>query len=163
MRTSGFGRYALIICVAVAMLAGCNASTHSNQQQPGSSSPAASEPALSPTTSPEYAAVDYDKPGHPQLTPDEVASIRSALARVKPCQRTLVRYAFPDSAELPFVIFFQPESGQGAPVFGEPRTYYLIVDGEVVTASPTDPYADQVEKFGIQYIIDHQGCAPVLE
>jgi hypothetical protein len=155
-------------CVAAALLAGCNASTHSNQQQHGSSSPAASEPALSavavsPGALRDYAAVDYDKPGHPPLAPTELASIRSALARVKPCQRTLVRYAllaYP--AELPFVIFFQPEgTNDSAPVFGEPRTYYRISEGEVITASPTDPYADQIEKFGIEFLIDHQSCAPV--
>ncbi len=166
MRMLGFSRCALSTLMALAMLAGCNASTHSNQQ-PGSSSPAPSEPALSaiavrPSTLPEYSAVDYDKPGHPALTPSEKAGIRSTLARVKPCQRTLVRYAFPES-RLPFVIFFQPESGQGAAVFGEPRTYYLIVDGEVVTASPTDPFADQVEKFGIQFLIDHEKCAPAVK
>jgi hypothetical protein len=151
----------LLASVAIAILAGCNAWTHSNQQQRGSSAPTASEAALSnvasPTAVPEYAAADYAKPGHPPLTPNEVASIRSALARVKPCKRALVRYAFP--AQRLFVIFFQPEHGQGAAVFGEPRAYYLISFGDVVTASPADPYADQIEKFGIQFLIDHKVCA----
>jgi hypothetical protein len=165
------GRYALASCIALAMLAGCGGSRHADQEQRGSSAPAASKASLSivstvgsPTALPEYAAVDWDRPGHPALTPSEEASIRSALAKVKPCQRGLVRYALPAyPAELPFVIFFQPEHGQGAPVFGEPRMYYLTSEGDVVTASPTDPYAGQMEKFGIQFLIDHQPCAPVSQ
>ena len=54
---------------------------------------------------PEYLALDYGKPGQPTLTAKEIARIREVLALVKPCQRAMVRYAFPENA--PFVLFFQ--------------------------------------------------------
>ena len=110
---------------------------------------------------PSYAAVDYNRSGHPSLSRAEVGSIRSTLAKVKPCQRTLLRYAFPPQPNsLPFVLFFEPEDGNnGTAVIGEPRTYYLVSDGEVISASPTDPAAEQIEKFGIQFLINHTRCA----
>jgi hypothetical protein len=45
---------------------------------------------------PSYAALDYDKPGHPTLTSQQVKLIRKTLALLRPCQAVQVRYAFPD-------------------------------------------------------------------
>jgi len=109
--------------------------------------------------------MDYDKPGHPPLTPNEVASIRSALARVKPCQRTLVRYAFPANTGLmSFVLFFEPhDGGNVSHIFGETNMLYSPWDGQVFPASPDDSDSEQIDKFGIQYLIDQQKCAPAPE
>lgn len=65
---------------------------------------------------PIYVATDYGKPGQPALTPRERALIRTTLAVVKPCQRELLRYAFPEDAapDWHLVLFFV-ESGK--PIF----------------------------------------------
>jgi hypothetical protein len=43
---------------------------------------------------PRYFAEDYGRPDHPPLTAEEAAEIHWMLARVKPCQRRLLTYAF---------------------------------------------------------------------
>lgn len=133
----------------------------------GGRASAQGSPAPTPSSAhnrwPNYAAVDYDKPGHPTLTPDEVARIRSALARVKPCQRTLVRYAFPANASSwhgwpSFVLFFQTDGG-GVHIFENAGTLYLPMSGDLYPTSNDDPVSEQIEKFGIQYLISHQECS----
>ena len=59
---------------------------------------------------PTYVAKDYDVPGHPALTSNEIAMLREALRKVKPCQRDMLRYAFPSNAKsgIRFVVFFEP-------------------------------------------------------
>ncbi len=65
---------------------------------------------------PQYLALDYGKPGQPTLTAKEVARIRKVLALVKPCQRAMVEYAFPENED--FILFFQTAGGSPHP-FGE--------------------------------------------
>lgn len=148
---------ALGIVMITAVWVICSRGTASAQGSP------ASTPSRADTSWPNYAAVDYDKPGHPMLTPHEVASIRSALGRVKPCQRTLVRYAFPANASSwhgwpSFVLFFQTDGG-GAHIFENAGTMYLTMSGDLYPTSNDDPFSEQFEKFGLQFLINHQKCA----
>ena len=65
---------------------------------------------------PTYLAAEYGKPGQPALTPRERALIRRTLAVIEPCQRALLRYAFPNNADpSTHVVLFFAEPGK--PIF----------------------------------------------
>jgi hypothetical protein len=57
-----------------------------------------------------FVALDYDKPGHPKLTPDAIALIRKTLAVVKPCQRQMLSYSFDedDPSGTTIALYFTP-------------------------------------------------------
>jgi hypothetical protein len=85
-----------------------------------------------PAPWPSYAVVDYQRAGHPKLSADELSQLRAALERVRPCQRALLRYAFPSktwSTASSFVIYFDDPGystgayGQGRWVFGTDAIY----------------------------------------
>jgi hypothetical protein len=88
-------------------------------------------------TWPNFAAVDYGKPGQPHLTNDQIAKLRFTLARVKSCQRRFVRYAFPSDDVRPFVLYFELDATpdpQGhvdyTHVLGDRFVHYAPVTGE---------------------------------
>lgn len=62
---------------------------------------------------PTYLAADYGKAGEPLLTTSQLRLIRKTLAVIKPCQRELLRYAFPEvhDAQTQMVLFFADPSG----------------------------------------------------
>jgi hypothetical protein len=162
VRISGFGCCAFSCGALAAMLAGCNASTHSNQQQSGNSAPA-SQGALrgvgSPAVWPNYLAKDYEKPGHPTLTTRQKSTIRFALAKVEPCQRAFLRYAFPRNGDdSPFVLFFQGQASSWPHVFWTNNMYYKPADGEIFPGSGGD--APPPGQRFITWDIDHAGCVP---
>jgi hypothetical protein len=113
---------------------------------------------------PTYLASDYDRPGHPTLTVKQVGVIRLALVTVMPCQRAILRYAFPSNPDyLPFVLFFEepyeaPRPSKAPHVFWTSRTYYNQNDGEVITAS-TD---SESVSDNIKHDIDQRGCTPAV-
>lgn len=89
-------------------------------------------PASAPAPWPSYAVVDYQRAGHPNLSGDELSQLRAVLARVRPCQRALLRYAFPKNAwstASSFLIYFDGPGystgsyGQGRWVFGTDAFY----------------------------------------
>ena len=66
-----------------------------------------------------------------ELTRRQTSMIRFALAKVKPCQRAFLRYAFPQNGSyLPFVLFFQTHSYQWSHVFWTNNIYYKSLAGE---------------------------------
>jgi hypothetical protein len=115
-------------------------------------------PAATASPWPTYGALDYRTPGrHPALTQAEVAKIRNMLARVKPCQRKFLRYAFPDPAEngdLPFVMFFGPyEAGHIPHVLGAGNVDYDPAEGRV------EPFILQQDvDYSLKADIDQLGC-----
>jgi|GEM_PF-5128628 hypothetical protein len=134
MGISRFGRHALVVCAAIAML-GCGSARGNN-----------------------FVATDYNKPGHPSLSFAQMSIIREALDRVKPCQRTLVRYAVlgPNTDDL--ILFFAVPHGQGSHVFGTAIEVYFPDNGTEIPMGADDPQAEHREKQGIQWDIDHQPC-----
>lgn len=110
---------------------------------------------------PTYLALDYSKPGQPILTAKEVARIREVLALVKPCQRALVEYAFPENSDwLPFILFFEAPSldspGSYGHPFGQPGNVYYN-EGEGL-AQPI-PYDSSSPPPGdLDYDIAHTPC-----
>lgn len=106
--------------MAVVMIGGCN-SRHAQRHEPGPISVASP----SPTPWPSYLAKDFENRGHPKLTTKEMKMIRLALARVEPCQRVFLRYAFPSDADvLPFILFFQGPAYEYPHVFWTNNSYY---------------------------------------
>jgi len=107
-----------------------------------------------------FVALDYEKPGHPYLTPDNVRELQDVLLAVKWCQRSLVRYAFPNgNAEI--AIFFDPKSLNGmAHIFGQGNFYYLPAEDTVVVPPPDFTNIDSKEAIaeGVKWDIDHQPC-----
>jgi hypothetical protein len=106
---------------------------------------------------PSYVATDYDKPGRPGpfLAAADIARIQTVLARVKPCQRPLVRYAGGDGS--PIVLFFAVKPGEGAHVLGTADEFYDPATGSVVPGSDNQS-EEQMQKQGLQWDIDHQAC-----
>jgi hypothetical protein len=102
-----------------------------------------------------YVAVDYDKRGHPSLTSVELASIRTALSIVKPCQRPLVRYAYGNS-DTPIFLYFAVGPQEGAKVFGTALVYDPSNDTGIPMSDITGE--DEMVKQGIQWDVDHQPC-----
>jgi hypothetical protein len=109
-----------------------------------------------PLQSPSYLAKNYRVPQqHPALTAEEAARIRAMLARVKPCQRAFLRYAFPSNGG-GMVMFFlpHPENGTQAPsVLGEGSLTYKTDDG---TAEAPPPAIG--EQHSLQNEIDRADC-----
>jgi hypothetical protein len=125
---------------------------------------------------PSYRAVDYSKPGHPRLTSNEALRLHSILKRVKPCQQSLVRYAFPNDklesfgAGTPeaFVTFFESHkirvesSGDTfIHVLGAANAYYSPSDGKMAFGpfGVDDPDSEPQRKLGIEWDMQHESCS----
>lgn len=107
---------------------------------------------------PNYVALDYNELGHhPVLTPEQVARIQQVLARVKPCQRPLVRYAIDRYEKDGIALFFGVYPNTFMHVFGSPDAYYLPSMG-VFAGPPDNADIEAQTKQGIQWDIDHQPC-----
>jgi hypothetical protein len=132
---SAASRYGLWVLANFAMLAGCTSQPISNSM----------------------IAMDYDQPGHPNFTADQAARIRYVLARVKPCQRALVRYAFGGIDSLVLFFAVTPGRGLGTKVLGTGEIY---VPSDGTELPMNDNYTEQMQKEGIQFDIDHEPCAP---
>jgi hypothetical protein len=92
------------------------------------------------------------------LSQSDASKIRDVLAKVKPCQKPLVRYAFPDNGHM--VMFFAVGPNQLAHIFGEGNSYYLTVDNTAIVP-PNDAEDIDSEKAiheGVQWDIDHTPC-----
>jgi hypothetical protein len=138
------------VCAIAALLASCIG--HSRHV----------ESAPSPTGHP-YVALDYDKAGAPTLSDGDKAAIRSVLARVKPCQRPLVRYAIPEASSR-IIMFFA--SNTATHVFGKGNEYYIPAYNMAIVPPPDsmksiDPRAAIAE--GVKWDIDHQPCPGAAE
>jgi hypothetical protein len=134
VKISGLCHQALGIMMAVAVLAGCS------------------------TTCLNFVAIDYEKLGHPSLTSAQVNIIHETLERVKPCQRSLVRYAVSSPEAKDLILYFAVPPSQGAHVFGTAIDVYFPDTGRDIPMDQTDPGAEQREKQGIQWDIEHQPC-----
>jgi hypothetical protein len=92
-------------------------------------------PAPGPTW-PNYEAIDYGKPGQPDLNAEEAAKLVLILRKVKPCQRRFVRYAFPNDGGLQLAVYFEynatpdPQGVSFTHVLEDPYAYYAPVTGE---------------------------------
>lgn len=78
-----------------------------------------------PLFAPTFLAWKYNVAGqHPPLTRDEIAQIRAMLARVKPCQRGVLRYAHLEGGSI--ALFFRPNfyGGERPHVLGGRNMYY---------------------------------------
>ncbi len=131
-------RNALAVFAAVAVLTGCHKSPPYNAadvRRLTMPSPLFATPGI--TAWPTYAAMDRDRPGHPELTPREISQLREYLGEVKPCQRQGLRYGFPNNGQPDdrMVVFFAVQNeGRGfrpGHVFGEPNLLYMK-DGELI-------------------------------
>jgi hypothetical protein len=108
-------------------------------------------------TWPSYRAVDYrNSRGHPALTPSQSHMIRSALGLVKPCQRTILRYAFPNGGLHHVVLFFYPPSGGWPHVLWTRNLFYKPEDGTEFAGSATYPEPQDFSE--ITYDVQHTDC-----
>ena len=161
MSILGFSRYALTSCTTAVLIVGCSNGSASGAEHGPAASPTsvvsvAATPAVWPTFA-TYDAMDYNRPGlHPPLNPKQVATIQAVLRRVKPCQRQLVQYSFGNGFR-DLVMFFSVPSGEGSHVFGTADEVYIPRDGSEIPMSDNQN-AEQMEKQGIQWDIDHQPC-----
>jgi hypothetical protein len=87
-----------------------------------------------------------------------MSMIRFALARVKPCQRAFLRYAFPRNGDrLSFVLFFQGPPYEWPHVFWTNNMYYKPIEGDEFPGAS----GDEPPKWnGLEWDIDHAGCVP---
>ena len=108
---------------------------------------------------PTYVAIDYAKRGHPALSAGDVAEIRRDLAKVRSCQRSLVRYVLP-AGPGSIALFFAIPLDSAAHIFNEGDDYYVpLQDGGSLIPLPGDTENYQlIERQGIQWDIAHQRC-----
>jgi hypothetical protein len=143
---------AFVLGAAMISLAACNKASGSNSGQAAATPPYEH---LTGTGPPVYAAIDYDKPGHPSMTAEQARAVREMLARVKPCQRSLLRYVLDEDVTL----FFAVPLGQGARVLGNPGLIYVPESGSEIPVQENGPEADARAKEGVQWDIDHEPCS----
>jgi uncharacterized repeat protein (TIGR03803 family) len=125
----------IIIALALGTITSCHRAAY-NEADVRNMTTAAFTAAPTQTPQPTYLAVDYGKAGQPALAPRERTLVRATLAVVKPCQRVLLRYAFPENAEpdTRMVLFF---AEPGKPIFDAHvlwQTNLLYNEGAVVAA-----------------------------
>jgi hypothetical protein len=79
-----------------------------------------------------HGALDY-KTARPPLRPEYAAKVRRVLARVNPCQRPLVYYAYPSDVDNDYdvAIFFKGPAYNRAHVLDGGNTYFDEVEGTV--------------------------------
>jgi hypothetical protein len=142
------------------VLAGCSKGNSSTAAQDPTTGPTSLVSIATPGRWPKFAtydAVDYKKPGlHPPLTPKQIANIQAVLEKVKPCQRQLIQYSFGNGFREP-VVFFAVPPGEGSHIFGAGNVVYFPSDGSAIPMSD-NPNAEQMEKRGLQWDIDHHPC-----
>ena len=118
--------------------------------------------APSPPAWPSFRAEDYRTFHKETLTRSEVSLIRKTLPLVKPCQRSLLRFAFPENAgtEFPFVLFFRPLNYAWPHALWMHNMFYKPMEGEIFPGNGPEP-----DWNGIRYDVEHTGCdgAPVFE
>lgn len=128
--------------------AACTKSTSTGTRQPAS---------VAGPTVPIYAAEDYGKAGS-LLSRTDISRLKEILRKVKPCQRSLVRYSFGgEPAGGPAIFFFAPQPGEAPHVIGTADEIYMPFNGSVVPMSDNEE-EDQMLKEGIQWDVDHQPC-----
>jgi hypothetical protein len=152
-----FRRRASCIVTAVALAACSKAGTVNSVK--ASATPPYEHLATSAPGPPTYVAEDYAKPGQPSLTFAQTSAILETLDRVKPCQRSLVRYVVSGQGVRDLLLFFTVPHGQGAHVFGTGMDVYFPDSGVTVPIRQdvSTAQAQERKKQGIQDI-DHQPC-----
>jgi hypothetical protein len=149
-----------IVIAALVCAAACSGSHAASNASPSPAVTPVAQQITSPPAWPTYRAADYRNPGAPKLTPAQAALIRKTLAIVKPCQRALLRYAFPDYSgysgtpppDMRMVLFF---GGYGAHVLWQPDLYWFPDQG----TAHAIPYDSQpTPDFSIQADIANAPC-----
>jgi hypothetical protein len=152
MQLLRLGAIGAMVAVVMLAFAGCV-----RRPQPATASVAA---LLKESQSGPHVAMDYDKPGHPNLTESERATIRYTLRAVEACQRPLVRYAF--GGDTGILMFF---SGGGpysiSHIFGQGNLWYSAESENAMVAPPDfrdlNGYESMAE--GVQYDVQRESCA----
>jgi hypothetical protein len=151
MGALGLCSYALCIGASAALLTAC-----ANRSRTAQAFAHYTFHAPTPTpTSPSFSAEDYRLFHKKTLTPSEVAMIRKTLALVKPCQRPLLRFAFPSDGDpdFPFVLFF---AGNSWPhVLWSNNVYFKTEEGTIFAGASGDA---PIPRRGIRYDVDHETC-----
>lgn len=137
---------------ALWLITGCAKSHNGNQVGPEQFVRYTIGPKPTPTiTWPTFLAEDYREFSGRTLTPSEVALIRKTLALVKPCQRPLLRFAFPPNGDTTFVLYFQSADGNAFHVLWTRNLYFRPDDGTT--------FAMMVSHSNIRSDIADQPCA----
>ncbi|MGC1381727.1 MAG: hypothetical protein WA814_11975 [Candidatus Baltobacteraceae bacterium] len=145
------------VLITVAVLASCTGSRGGGSGESKTAQTAAASPESSDSS---YLATDYDKPGHPELGSEDVEQIRAALAKVKACQKPILRYAFPDGYGRAVLFFGGKGPNEYAHVFGKGNFFYIPARNVimVVPANASTIDAKQAIAQGIEWDVDHQPC-----
>ena len=151
------------IILVLWLLIGCAATrTSENQGQPAQFRNYTFHPPARVTTPPpwpSFSAEDY-RTFHGKLDRSEVALIRKTLSLVKPCQRSLVRFAFPSDGgtDFPFVVFFQGSAPfEATHALWTHNMFYDPHNGDIVAGSGPVPKWN-----GIQFEVNRVGCDGTL-
>jgi hypothetical protein len=104
---------------------------------------------------PSYLAEDYREYHNFRLSSSQVALVRKTLALVKPCQRAILRYAFPSNPDgVRFVLFFATSAGAWPHVLWTNRVYFKVDSGEVFPMSGSFTFPEN----SIRYDVVHTSC-----
>ena len=101
-----------VICVGftLCLMLGCTGSRTSRSEANSTPTPfaqgyTAPPPTPTPKMWPSFSAEDYLRFKERPLSPGQMKLIRSTLALLKPCQRPLLRFAFPKEGYGDFILF----------------------------------------------------------
>ena len=143
----------LIAFLSVVLLTACH--RNSSDQSAYMRNLTAPSATPSPPLWPSYYAEDYRTFDKKTLTRNEVSLIRKTLSLVKPCQRRILRFAFPSNAvsEFPLVLFFQEQDYVWPHALWTHNMFYKPVEGEVFPAPGPEP-----DWNGVRYDVEHTAC-----
>lgn len=146
-RVSRWSRPGVIGLVLTALIvASCS---KASQSGPQSFANYAFHPSPSATW-PSFPAQDYRTSSGHSLRNSDVALIRKTLALIKPCQRAILRYAFPSNPEVVrFVLFFQTAI-LWPHVLWTRNLYFKRDVGEVFALSGNLPFSEDNIRFEIE-------------
>lgn len=146
--------------LTVCSMLGCIDSRDSHRQGSSAQTPfaqgyTAPPPTPTPLMWPSFSAEGYRRFEGRRLSPADTALIRKTLARVKPCQRATLRFAFTSDPNPQFVLFFDNPKQIWPHALWNRNLYFHRDDGSVIAAPPDDSV---LPGNSIRYNIEHQLC-----
>ena len=155
---SAWGPRAICATLALSSTFGCSGARDTRDEQHVAATPFAQGYTAPPAPPlwPSFRAEEYRTFKGRPLTAGEIKSVRGTLGSVKPCQRTLLRFAFPQRGDgMSFVLFFYEEDKIWPHVLWTKNMYFKRDEGRTFPGSGGGWVAPG---NGISYDVEHTPC-----
>lgn len=155
---SAWGPRAICATLALSSTFGCSGARDTRDEQHVAATLFAQSYTAPPAPPlwPSFRAEEYRTFKGRPLTAGEIKSVRGTLASVKPCQRPLLRFAFPQRGDgMSFVLFFYEEDKIWPHVLWTKNMYFKRDEGRTFPGSGGGWVAPG---NGISYDVEHTPC-----